>query len=563
MRRSFTVVLLLLPALAALTLAEDRSALFSNPVLPSREALDRLNLRQAWFTSFPMDGRRDGFLSTVIHGNQLLVQTRSGVVGAIDLETGRILWRTLPGRPYRTGTGLAVNTASVFVLSGTELYALNRRTGEKQWEFRLPAGISTPPVADDEQIYLCGANSRLYAARLPRYDATGRYVATEVELGALGRTIGSPETRALVGGDSDGGRADATLPGLYRTPPPPQGPRPTLVWEVQTNQALEQRPVFDSDVIVVAGNDSSIRAGRVMGYVKFPHEDFPKEVFRFPLDKPLIAAPASFGHTVYVGGADANLWAINMASGRVEWRFITGDSIVRAPVPTEKDLFVTSQLNGMFRLDRESGESGWRIPSGNQVLDHNIEADRYLASNPKYVYALDRAGRLLVLDRLQGTTLSRIDVTDYVYPIVNDQNDRLFLAANNGSIVCLHDKEYTSPFRHQGTKSDLEQMAVKLRKPATQPAVVNVPFRTFLRDFAKAHDLKLMISERAFRSEEKLDNLTRLINLPAIAGKPVGEVLNQALAQIQATSIIVRDTIIIAPAGAGPAPGPMGGAPRP
>jgi len=551
MRRLWTVALLVLSALAALATAQDRTELFSNPALPTREALDRLNLTQAWFTSFPMDGRRDGFLSTVIDGGQMLVQTRSGVVGAVDLETGRILWRTLPGRPYRTGDGLAVNTFSVYVMSGTDLYALNRRTGQEQWQFRLPGGMSAAPVADDEQLYLCASNTRLYAARVPKYDATGRYVSTEAEVLALGRTIASPETRALVGADRTGPRFDPTLPNLYQSGSPPAGPRPTLVWEVQTNQQLEWRPVLSKDSVVVSGNDPNLRTGRLMGFTKYPRGETPTEIFRFPLGGPLVAAPGGYENVVYAGAADANLYAINMDTGRVDWRFIVGDIVSARPVATAKDVFVSTQRNGLARLDRETGSPMWRVPAGAQSLEYNNEADRFLASNPKYVYAFDRAGRLLVLDRLQGKTLSRFETTDFVYPIVNDQTDRVFLAANNGMIVCLHDKEYVQPVPHRTTLTDIQQLAAKLAKPVTQGPVANVPIRTFLREFEKAHELKIIVNDRAFQELGRTESLNKTVSLPAITGRPVGEILNQALAQIEATTIVVRDTILVAPAGPG------------
>lgn len=551
MRRLLPFVLLLLPVLAALAPGQDRSQLYSTPQLPPREVLDRLNLKQAWFTAFPMDGRQDGFLSVTVTDRELLVLTRSGVVGAIDLESGRVLWRTLPGRAYKANVGLAYNTFSVYTMSGTDLYSLNRRTGQPQWNYRLPGGLSAAPVADDEQIYLCSSNMRLYAMRVPKYDSTGRFVSTEVVNLTLGRGLASPETREYVAQDRDY-RVDPTIPPQYQTPVAPQGPRPVLAWEAQTSQQLDLPPMVDMEMVVVSGNDPTTPrgpVGQLMGFTKFPQGGSPVEVFRFTLDAPLVASPGQYQNYAYVGGADANLYGLNMDTGRVEWRFIVGDVINRRPIATEKDVFVISKRNGMARVDRQSGTPGWKIPAGQQSLEFNNEVDQYLASNPKYVYAQDRAGRLLVLDRLQGKTLSRYGMPNWVYPISNEQNDRIFLAANNGMILCLHDKEYDKPFEHRKTVSEIEQVAEKLRKTITMPPTPRTPFRTVIRNFETAQDLKILISERAFITEDKGENLNRDVSLPAITNQPVGEVLNQILTQIDATSVIVRDTILVAPAG--------------
>ena len=81
----------------------------------------------------------------------------------------------------------------------------------------------------------------------------------------------------------------------------------------------------------------------------------------------------------------------------------------------------------------------------------NPDADRVLAVNPKYVYAVDRTGALLLLDRERGRTLWRYVATrDYPVPITNELTDRVYLGAHNGLIVCLRDREYVSDPRRRG-----------------------------------------------------------------------------------------------------------------
>ena len=81
----------------------------------------------------------------------------------------------------------------------------------------------------------------------------------------------------------------------------------------------------------------------------------------------------------------------------------------------EKDLYVTAEGKGLGRLNRDTGEPLWNI----RKQDYSPEAERILAVNPKFVYAADRVGRLLVLDRKNGAQLSRFDVHDFVFPVVN------------------------------------------------------------------------------------------------------------------------------------------------
>src|SRR5262249_8233302 len=69
----------------------------------------------------------------------------------------------------------------------------------------------------------------------------------------------------------------------------------------------------------------------------------------------------------------------------------------------------------------------------------------FLAVNSKVVYATDRSRRLLMLDRARGTQLNSLDTRDFVVPIANELTDRIYLAANNGLFMCLHDRDNTKP----------------------------------------------------------------------------------------------------------------------
>jgi hypothetical protein len=108
----------------------------------------------------------------------------------------------------------------------------------------------------------------------------------------------------------------------------------------------------------------------------------------------------------------------------------------------------------MHRIKRSTGELVWR----------NARADRFLAANPKFVYALDPQGRLMVIDQARGKELTTLDTRDFVIPIRNDRTDRLYLTANNGLIVCLHDRDYRKPMEMRKAEEKPEV------KPATKPA---------------------------------------------------------------------------------------------
>ena len=87
MKKTLAAAAVLMLAVAAVA-SNDPERLWSQPAVPSRNALDRLNLDLAWAVYVPMDGKRDGFASIQLDGNQLIAQTRSGMITVLDAENG-------------------------------------------------------------------------------------------------------------------------------------------------------------------------------------------------------------------------------------------------------------------------------------------------------------------------------------------------------------------------------------------------------------------------------------------------------------------------------------------
>src|SRR6185312_2319506 len=100
------------------------------------------------------------------------------------------------------------------------------------------------------------------------------------------------------------------------------------------------------------------------------------------------------------------------------------------------------------RVNRDTGDLVWRT---------DPTADLLLAVNQEFAYVRDRQGRLLIYDVRRATDPLRhfsVPLTGYNFPefnvpVVNTVSDRLFLAADNGLVVCLRDAstKYVRPLR--------------------------------------------------------------------------------------------------------------------
>jgi outer membrane protein assembly factor BamB len=526
---------------AAVASSEDPTRIYTQPALPSAEALDRLNLKMAWSANVPMDGRRDRFSSIQVDSGQLIIQTRSGLVTVLDGETGRYLWRARPGRSYQQEIRPAFNSRAVFATDSMTMFSLDRNTGAEQWEYPIPTALATDPIADEGKIYICTMVARVTAFYLP---VPGGPVRPPTETGK-GLEAAKDTT--------------AFAPSPSRGTPPVQGPaeaRLTMAWDFNSARRLDFPPAASPDALLIVNP-----TGQFQGLAKSPRELTPNELYRSPGESPLSAPPGQAEDIAYLGAQDGHVYAVGIASGKLLWRYTPGTPTTRRPFAvqvtdgdrTDRDLYVTAEDKGLARINQDNGEPQWSI----HKADFSPEADRVLAVNPKFVYATDRSGRLLVLDRRNGAVLSRYDVHDYVVPVTNEDDDRVYLASNDGLIVCLHDKDYVQPLAYRkgvnrpGGKSlqeRIDELKAKLAKPVKEPGGEAVPLTTYLNDLQKRYDVRIQISEAAYREMGLPHPADQKITPPKADDVPLGTVLQQALDQVNSKYSPVEDVILVYPA---------------
>jgi outer membrane protein assembly factor BamB len=415
------------------------SELHTQAAVPPREALDRLNLQVAWSTNVPTEGKRDGIFSVQVFDDVILAQTRSGLLTAVRLDDGSIQWSVPVGVPYRVTHQVGRNAESVFVYNGTHLISLARGNGALQWVFNLSAAPSAAPVAEKDRIYISLTGGKFFVFGLPELPKTP---PTFKGTSARRTTAGAPPSPTDFLAGSMGFSEPPITGDLWSN----RGPQPGLLWEYRSDSPLEQAPLLN-DVILLAGYDGTFFC---------TSKDLRQVLYKFKAHASLAAPLGQYNDTAYVASTEYDVYAFQMLIGKVTWHYVSGTPILRKPEVNDEDVFIAPKRPNLARVNRETGEKIWT----------NQKADRFIAANKKFVYAADPNGRLLILDKKYGTVLSTLDTRDFVVPVSNELTDRLYLAANNGLLVCLHDKEYRTPL---GMKHVKNPDAPKL-KPGAKPA---------------------------------------------------------------------------------------------
>jgi PQQ-like domain len=221
------------------------------------------------------------------------------------------------------------------------------------------------------------------------------------------------------------------------------GPLPKLLWDMPTGNRLEQAPLLTASVILTPTAGSA-----VLGNFK----ETRKYAYTFAPANPVSGPLGQYETIAYVPLTDGGVFALDMDTGRILWRYSAGGPVQTPMIVTDEDVFLAATGQGLARVTRATGDQVWHTPLAVQLL----------AVNRKFVYARDRTGQLLVLDRARGQILASLDTRDFTVPVTDTRTDRLILAANNGLIVSLHDRDYPQPLL---LRPDPVLTAVKLPEP--------------------------------------------------------------------------------------------------
>jgi len=91
-------------------------------------------------------------------------------------------------------------------------------------------------------------------------------------------------------------------------------------------------------------------------------QDFTQEPelwWKFETKSPLLASPLIEGETVYCGGLDSTLYAIQLRNGKLKWKFKTKGAIRSKPVPHQNYLLLNGGDGHLYALDATTGKANW------------------------------------------------------------------------------------------------------------------------------------------------------------------------------------------------------------
>ena len=168
MSRFRIVGLFFVIAVSAVSSAFAQSPARGNSPLLSEAMLNRYGLTRAWWSQATLNPKRDKLAYLVVDETHLFLQASSGVITAFNTDTGKYLWTKQVGASDQSIQPATSNDSLLFVVNGTQLYGIDKNTGQTSWKLGMPGMPATSPVADDTFIYVGLIDGSLYAFDLKK-----------------------------------------------------------------------------------------------------------------------------------------------------------------------------------------------------------------------------------------------------------------------------------------------------------------------------------------------------------------------------------------------------------
>jgi len=380
------LLLLLAPlVLAACAASGDRRAAVADESAASAAWLD--GVRFTFRTGGPIRG------TPLVDSGFVYLGSGDGNVYALDAKTGAERWHYATGGPVMSSA--AASGGRVYIASRDgHLYGLDARDGTLRWRHAFGPELGpqnywdyllSSPVVVGDRVYVGGGDGHLYAL-----DAASGAVRWNVDLGARIRSTPAVRGDTVVVGTMAGNvvAVDAAT-GATRWTFATEGASHAFADKGNDTTSVFASPTIAGDLVTVGARDGQLYAldlasGRL--------------VWRSTHDgASWILSTAFDGTMLFVGSGSALIvQAADPATGAERWRFKTQGAVFSS-IAIARDTLVFSDFNGvLYGIDRSSGAARWRFPLGDRSLATPAVADGI-------VYAASDAGVLFALDVARGT----------------------------------------------------------------------------------------------------------------------------------------------------------------
>ena len=289
--------------------------------------------------------RRDtqaGALTTAaIAAGLVYVGSEEGHLLALNLADGQTRWQHTSSEPIESAPTVAAGLVIFGDDAGT-LRACDALTGDLRWSFETDAQIiSSANIAGDRLVF-GSYDGGLYCLNLTDGRQLWKYTGVEERIHG---TPGITGDNVLVAG------CDARLHVVRLADGTP-------IRTIPLDSVTASAVAIGGDCAYLGCYNEFVtcvdwRAARVLWRYENSQRSFP-----------FMSSAAVTDNLILIGGRDKRLHALDPATGRHRWEFVTRGRVDSSPVVVASRVFVGSADGNLYALDLQTGRETWRFEAG-------------------------------------------------------------------------------------------------------------------------------------------------------------------------------------------------------
>ncbi len=365
------------------------------------------NLKRLWSES--AGGGTDELfikLTPALLDNRIYVADTDGNIEALNIESGRTIWKNDTDLPVTGGPGADVNMVMVGTSEG-EVISLSTEDGKVIWQSTVSSEILSSPRESDDVVVIRTIDGKIFALDAATGERLWVYDRTVPALTLRGTSTPVIANGLVIAG-FDGGRVAAL--------------------DLKTGKLIwEQR------VAIARGRSELERMVDIDA-------------------KPLILEG-----TIYLTTFQANVTAMSLESGQILWqRDISSHSELAAD---GKNLYVTDDRGHIWAIDRFSGSSIWKQE---KLQARRVTGPAILGNK---IVVGDLEGYLHWLDKDTGYFTARTQISDEpIYSQAITTENMLFAYASDGTLAAYTylDKDIAVPEQSLVKEKPIEKKSEKI-----------------------------------------------------------------------------------------------------
>ncbi len=325
-------------------------------LLVTRSEAARVGLNRAWFAQVPVDQARSRVTNWYLYYGNLYCVTDSGLVTALDAETGARLWTKRFGQPGVPALGPAANDEYLGVVSGSKLYIMNRANGRLLWTRDLGSAPSSGPALTRKYAFVAMVTGRIEAYKLDEpekqpwyYQSKGR---THLQPTTTGNFVSWPTSLGI----------------LYVC----RADDPAVRFRLESNDDIVTSPAEKAPYLYIASLDGNLYCMEEEGGL---------QKWRYTTGYAIVSSPAIVGDRAYVASLEPVLHAVDAATGTALWK---APGVSHFGAQGKERVYASDQFGNLLILDLKTGQpiGGLRTAEGLHTLV-NDQSDRLFLVNDR------------------------------------------------------------------------------------------------------------------------------------------------------------------------------------